>query len=271
MNFLPALRPPAGGDGQAFWFVFRDDRLLVRSEDEKSIQPHFSDVTGFDPALNHKQYLGSLDGIDCYAVELDPEASIPQGATFRGLRQLFGAVDEELLWIAGRANQLVHWAQTHRFCGRCGRPTKEKTNERARICDACGLINYPRVSPAVIVAVVKGDRLLLARSNRFKSAFFSVLAGFVEPGETLEDCVRREVYEEVGIRIKHVRYFGSQPWPLPNSLMVAFTAEYDSGNITVDPSEIVTAGWFAATELPKIPGKISIARRLIDWFVENHD
>ena len=184
---------------------------------------------------------------------------------------MFGTVDEELLWIAGRANQLVHWAQTHRFCGRCGKPTKEKNDERAVICEACGLINYPRVSPAIIVAVVKGDKILLARSSRFKSAFFSVLAGFVEPGETLEDCARREVFEEVGIRIKHIRYFGSQPWPLPNSLMVAFTADYDSGDIAIDESEIVSAGWFSATDLPTVPGKISIAGRLIDWFVQSQN
>ncbi len=234
------------------------------------MRPYLSDVSEIDAGLIGKQYLGALDGIGCYAAEMETEAAIPEGAQFKGLRQLFGVVDEGLLWIAGRANQLVHWAQTHRFCGRCGRPTRNKGDERARICEACGLINYPRVSPAIIVAVVRDDKILLARSSRFKSAFSSVLAGFVEPGETLEDCVRREVLEEVGIRIKHIRYFGSQPWPLPNSLMVAFTAEYDSGEIVIDNSEIVSAGWFSAVELPMVPGKISIARRLIDWFVEMH-
>ena len=270
MNFSPALHPEGIENKRALWFVFRNQRLLVRSEGDENVMPYLSDVSGFDAELAVKQYIGDLDGFDCYAAELGPEAEIPEGVLFKGLRQLFGAVDEELLWIAGRANQLVHWAQTHRFCGRCGKPTKEKDDERAMICATCGLINYPRVSPAIIIAVVKGDEILLARSSRFKAAFFSVLAGFVEPGETLEDCARREVFEEVGIRIKRISYFGSQPWPLPNSLMVAFTAEYDGGEIAIDESEIVSAGWFSATDLPTVPGKISIAGRLVDWFVENH-
>ena len=129
---------------------------------------------------------------------------------------------------------------------------------------------YPRISPAVIVAVVRDKRILLARSTRFTSSFHSVLAGFVETGETLEDAVRREIFEEVGIQVRNIRYFGSQPWPFPDSLMVAFTAEYAGGEITLDDNEIVTADWYSAAELPRVPGKISIARRLIDWFTETY-
>ena len=131
------------------------------------------------------------------------------------LRTLFGTIREELVWVAGRANQLVDWDQSHRFCGRCGNPNRDKSDERAKICPDCGLINYPRLSPAVITAVLKDDRILLARNKNFKGSMFSVLAGFVEPGETLEDCVKREIQEEVGIGVKNIRYFGSQPWPFP--------------------------------------------------------
>jgi NAD+ diphosphatase len=172
-----------------------------------------------------------------------------------------------LMAVAGRANQFVDWARTHQFCGGCGQPTRDKADERAKVCPSCGLVNYPRVSPAIIVAVLKGDRILLAQSTRARNSFFSVLAGFVEPGETLEDCVRREVREETGIAVDGIRYFGSQPWPFPNALMVAFTATYAGGELAIDLSEIVNAGWFGADELPPLPGKHSIARRLIEWFV----
>jgi NAD+ diphosphatase len=187
-----------------------------------------------------------------------------------GLRALFGLIDENLIWVAGRANQMVHWHQTHRYCGKCGHPTEAKVDERAKICPKCGLINYPRVSPAVIVAVLKGNSILLGRSPRFPLPFYSVLAGFVEPGETLEECVRREIMEEVGILVKNIRYFGSQPWPFPNSLMVAFTAEYADGETRIDSSELLDAGWYTAQNLPLLPSSLSIAHELIEWFRENH-
>jgi NAD+ diphosphatase len=141
---------------------------------------------------------------------------------------------------------------------------------RAKECESCGRLEFPRLSPAIIVSVEKDDRLLLARSARFPGEFFSVLAGFVEPGESLEEAVRREVMEETGIRVKDISYFGSQPWPFPESLMIGFTARYESGEIEIDGEEIVEAGWYRASELPKIPGPVSIARKLIDAFVEKH-
>jgi NAD+ diphosphatase len=179
-------------------------------------------------------------------------------------------MEESLIWIAGRANQLVYWNQTHQYCGGCGRPTEDKNDERAKICPECSLINYPRLSPAVIVAVLKNNQILLGRNKRFKLPFYSVLAGFVEPGETLETCVKREICEEVGIAVKNIRYFGSQPWPFPNSLMIAFVADYADGEIRTDGSEIVDAAWFSKDRLPQIPPKISIARQLIDWFAQTH-
>jgi len=131
--------------------------------------------------------------------------------------------------------------------------------------------SYPRKSPAVIVSIVRDNKILLARSQKFSNVnMYSVLAGFVDPGESLEDCVRREIREEVRIEVKNIQYFGSQSWPFPDSLMVGFTAEYKSGEISIDNDEIDEAGWFSVSELPRIPRKISIARQLIDWFIEKN-
>jgi NAD+ diphosphatase len=268
MTFIPALQPPAGVDRPQWWFLFRDDRILVLRQNDNSVCPFVTDVSPFEKALVRKQYLGYLNGTDCHTAELRSDASLPSNSALLGLRRLLGEVDDELLGIAGRANQMIHWAQTHKFCGRCAHLTQDAAHERGKVCPHCGLINYPRVSPAIIVAVLKGRRILLARSTRIGSIYHSVLAGFVEPGETLEDCVRREVKEEVGIRVKNIRYFGSQPWPFPNALMVAFTAEYADGDIRVNLSEISEAEWFDADALPRIPGKWSISRRLIDWFAK---
>jgi len=184
---------------------------------------------------------------------------------------LFSRLGEEVIQVAGLANQLRLWNLNHQFCGKCGNPTENKTDERAKICPQCGLINYPRLSPAIIVAVIKDKQILLAHSSRFPSKFYSVLAGFVEPGETLETCVKREVREEVGLDVKNICYFGSQPWPFPDSLMVAFTAEYAGGKITTDNCEIADANWFSADNLPDVPPKISIARELIDWFLNKSE
>jgi NAD+ diphosphatase len=143
-----------------------------------------------------------------------------------------------------------------------------KNDEVAKQCPQCGFVSFPRISPAIIVLVEHDGKALLARSPRFKEGLFSTLAGFVEPGETLENAVRREVKEEAGINVKNIRYFGSQPWPFPDSLMIGFTAEYACGEITVDNNEILDARWFSADNMPEIPGKISISRALIDWFLD---
>jgi NAD+ diphosphatase len=270
MQFKPDFKPPPSESNQALWFVFHGGRLLIRAEDKNQLIPRTRELTKFNISVIHKQYLGSLEGLPCYAAELAQNRMAVDGFAFEGLRQLFGRLQEDLIWVAGRANQLVDWNQSHKFCGRCGHPTADKPDERAKICPSCGLTNYPRVSPAIIVAVIKNNQILLGRNRRFKGGFFSVLAGFAEPGESLEECVAREVKEEVGIAVKNISYFGSQPWPFPNSLMVGFIAGYAGGHINVDKSEITEASWFSAQNLPPIPPKISIARQLIDWFVKNH-
>lgn len=213
------------------------------------------------------QYLGVLGEQHCFSAELAVDAAAPQGWIWQGLRALFGALDEAQFALAGRALQIVDWDRTHQYCGACGRTTTARTNERSRECPGCGLVVYPRLAPAVMGLVRREKELLLARAPRFPKDMYSALAGFVEPGETLEQCLEREVYEEVGIRVRRVRYFASQPWPFPHSLMIAFFADYYSGEIRVDGTEIEDAKWFDVRNLenlPRLPARISIARRLID-------
>jgi NAD+ diphosphatase len=183
---------------------------------------------------------------------------------WQGLRALFSQLDDSLYGLAGRAIQILDWDRTHQFCGACGEPTVARLDERARECSKCGHVGYPRIAPAVMALVRRQRELLLARSPHFPKGMYSALAGFVEPGESLEETLVREVREEVGIEIANVSYFSSQPWPFPHSLMVAFTADYAGGELRPDRSEIEDAGWFTPPDLPVLPGKISIARRLID-------
>lgn len=268
MHFVSAIVPESEQIDPAWWFAFRNNSILVVRSNESASIPCVIDLSELNLKPLRKQYLGTLDGRSCYSAELADSTSAPEGASFEDLRRVFSLLGEELFWLAGRAVQIVRWDQTHQYCGRCGAATENKTDERAKACPKCGLTHYPRLSPAIIVAVLKNMQILLARAGRFPQGLYSVLAGFVEIGENLEECVRREVKEEVGIEVQNIRYFGSQPWPFPNSLMLAFLADYADGEISIDGSEIVDAGWFSVANLPRIPDRISIARQLIDCFIE---
>lgn len=184
-----------------------------------------------------------------------------------GLRSLHGLVSVEELGCASRAVQLAGFDATHRYCGRCGCRTTRSPREHARICSGCGETVYPRLSPAVIVLVTRGEECLLARSPRFPPGMYSAVAGFVEPGETLEHAVQRELAEECGVRVKNLEYAGSQPWPFPHSLMLGFYGEDAGGELRVDGVEVETAGWFHRDHLPVLPSPGSIAGWLITGFV----
>lgn len=268
MRFVPEAMPGEEKSGSAWWFLFSGQRLLVRFTGEKAGILCVDDIETLGLRILRKNYLGNLDGRPCYGAECEAEIAAPEGMGFQGLRRLAGRLEDDLFWLAARARQTLDWDRTHQYCGQCGRPTEDKRGERAKVCPECGLTSFPHMSPAIIVAVLNGDKILLARAARFPNGLYSVLAGFVEPGESLEECVKREVKEEVGVEVKNIRYFGSQPWLFPNSLMVGFTADYAGGEISIDQAEIVDAAWFTAENLPLIPDKISIARRLIDWFAE---
>jgi NAD+ diphosphatase len=275
MHFVSRTSPPDGRREPAYWLIYQADRLLVRPAGDLAEVPLATDLSELGLTPIRQLYLGYLeDGqgqqIDCYCAEIVPDAPIPDGMIADGLRQLAPQLEEMLFGLAGRAAEVVTWDRTHQYCGQCGTHTESLAHERARRCPRCELLAYPRLSPAIIIAVVRntahGSQLLLARNHRFPPGRYSVLAGYVEPGESLEECAQREVFEEVGIRIQNIRYFGSQPWPFPNSLMIGFTAEYESGELALEESELADARWFAADALPDLPPKFTIARRLIDWF-----
>lgn len=268
MNFIPSvdlLSPKTNSD---IYFLFYNNELLVKSDGNKATIPTFIDLENI--CLINIQYLGSINGQNCFCGELNKETTIPSNMYYSKLKALTHKISEEMFWIGGRAIQIINFYTDHKFCGRCGSTTHNDLGERAMVCPKCNLVNYPRISPAVIVAVVKEGKLLLAHNNGFPKDLYSVVAGFVEVGETFEDCVVREVREETGITVKNIKYFGNQPWPFPNSLMIGFTAEYESGEINVDGKEIGSANFYTSSNMPLTPDSISIAKKLINWFTDNY-
>lgn len=240
--------------------------------------PHLDDLDDPNEAVpfEDRHLLGFSQGVAQWAAHVPSEAGGDEATAFVAdgnlewvnLRAAFGALPEHDWVLAGRASQILRWDAEHRFCGRCGSATSHHANDRARKCERCRLMAFPRLNPAVIMLVERSDgHALLAWGRQFPQRFYSALAGFVEPGESLEQTVVREVKEEVGVDVGNVRYFGSQPWPFPHSLMVGFQADYLDGNIVLQEEEICDAGWFAPDRLPPVPrGKMSIAGWLIeDW------
>jgi NAD+ diphosphatase len=275
-DYEPLVSCDAPGEGQ--WFVFRGDEILVemgpmeRPSDDPRVKarpawarlPLQKNHNWLGSGVARTLYLGRLRGTQCWAAELPEKAEAPPGMSWAGLRALFTVLDDAQFAVAGRALQLVAWDRTHQYCGRCGTLTQARRDERVRVCPACKLSAYPRVAPAIMALVKRGKQLLLARSPHFPPGMYSALAGFVEPGESLEQCLAREVHEEVGVRVSNIRYFASQPWPFPHSLMIAFVCDWVSGEVKPQEAEIEEAKWFEVLQLPKLPSKISIARRLID-------
>jgi NAD+ diphosphatase len=262
-GFVPAHALPAVLPADALVFAFREAKLALVGTEAAPKVPTLAQTSAAGLA-GPLQMLGTLDGVTCLAQTLADDASDAEGLRFSGLRPLFFVLPEGQLATAARAFQVVEFERTHRYCGRCGSATRDKAGERAKECPACGYVVYPRVSPAMMALVTRGTEILLARAHRFPAGMFSALAGFVEPGETIEDCVVREVREEVGLDVGDLRYFGSQSWSFPHSLMIAFTAEYAGGEIRCEDAEIAEARWFPADAMPPLPPSVSIARRLID-------
>ncbi len=264
-HFIPSHTPPDRPRENALLFLARGMDLLIQEHSEGVSIPLGA---AFPELAAAAHYLGELGGVDCYAAGFPQDFAPPTGYRVVTARSLYKRVDDVRFAVAGRALSIVEWDLTHRFCGRCGEPTQLVAGERARRCPVDKTPFYPRIAPAIIVLITRGDTMLLAQNARFPEPMFSTLAGFAEPGESLEECLAREVKEEVGIDVKNIRYFGSQPWPFGRSLMVGFTAEYAGGDITVDGEEISEAHWFSPDNLPRIPPRLSIARQLIDAFIE---
>jgi len=267
-NFIPAVNIILPETDHDLYFIFCKNELLVKSGNPRLTIPSIKDLKNLD--LNNVQYIGVLNGENFFCAQVSENVIIPNLMHFSNLKALSHQLSDEMFWIGGRAIQIVNWNNDHVFCGRCGTLTQNVDGERAKKCPKCGLSNYPRISPAIIVAVIKKGKLLLAHNTQFPENLYSVVSGFVEVGETFEECVVREVKEETGIKVKNIQYFGNQPWPFPNSIMIGFTAEYESGEIQVDEVEISHANWYSPSDLPETPTGISIAKKLINWFSENY-
>jgi len=256
--------------GNAFWFGIVGDQLVIEDSTHEIGVPvaAVSAELGFAP-VRRPIYMGQLRGQACCAVDLGESMALPKGFSSSHPRTLFGQLEDAQFAIAWRAFHLIQWDRKSQFCGCCATPMEDWDRERAKICPECKHLMFPRISPAVIVAVRRGNRLLLARNKRRPGKMFSIIAGFVEAGETLEDTVRRELHEEVGIEATNIRYFGSQPWPYPDSLMLGFQADYLAGEIQLNDGEIAEANWYLPEDFPQIPSALSISRALIDAFVES--
>ncbi len=264
-NYPEPEEVPAPG---ARWVVVRDMGVVVTTSPAPTILlDRYPASSGM--AVNRSQYLGHLGSTPVYAAEIPGAAPLPGSMVYSGVRELSGTIPDEELALAGIAVQIIGFDRTTRFCGVCGEGMRQLRTERAKRCPACGHTEYPRLSPAIIVLVRNADSVLMVQSKQAPAGRHSLVAGFVEPGEDLVHAVHREVMEETGIRITNVSYAGSEPWPFPNSLMIAFVADYDGGGIEPDGTEVVSAGWFRRDNLPSVPPKLSIARSLIDWWVEN--
>lgn len=268
MQFEPATVLPPDLSGDHLWLVFQGGRILVADDLSQGLFPVLRDAAWLGMEEAAREYLGRLGERGVFAVAVADAAQPPPGWRFDDLRRLLGQASELEFALAGRAAQVLEWERNHRFCGRCGVPTQaHPLGERARVCPACRLTSYPRINPCVIVAVTRGDEILLARAQRFTRPMFSTLAGFIEAGESAEDTVHREVQEEVGVTVANLRYFGSQSWPFPNNLMLGFHAEYTGGELRLQEEEIAEADFFRYDALPPTPPAGSIAHALIQDFV----
>ena len=248
-------------------FIFRAGELLVHTESlsvPAGVNTLAQALSGLPPEFSHGNMhpVGLWQEQYCCTTTVNMETTAQDGFGFVNLRTLFGAVDDEFLGLASRAAQIAEWARTHRYCGVCASPMQLANGERAFTCPACGHLAYPRISPAMMVLIKKGNAVLMAHHTRSPAGRFSPLAGFLEAGESIEEAIHREVYEEVGLKVNNLRYFGSQTWPFPHSLMIAFTADYESGEIRVDGTEISEARWF--TEIDKPHAEISISGQLVN-------
>ncbi|MEZ5741973.1 MAG: NAD(+) diphosphatase [Burkholderiaceae bacterium] len=261
-DFLPDRQVAL--DDDIIVHAFIGDSLVLAADRPAPLPWRFFREAGFVPQRVHG--LGRLGQQAHVAVSLSVSvrSDLPAGFIARGLRQWFGIIDERMLGIAMRAVQILEFDRTNQFCGGCGAPTVALDHERARTCNACRLTVYPRISPAMMVLIRDGRRLLLGRGVNFPPGRYSALAGFLEAGETIEQAIHREVAEEVSVRVKNLRYFASQSWPFPNSLMIAFTADYAEGDVRADPAELADARFFDVEDLPQLPPDLSIARLLID-------
>lgn len=266
-EFVSLAHPPEGASRDDAWFFIRMRDGFVCVSEQGVPRPVIGDeLRWMDIETDFEHYLGEHRGRSIYVMQAS--GSVPEGYAVAGLRDWLGRVEPTLFYLAGRAHQIIDWHNEHQFCGRCGERMGDHPVDRAKLCPNCRLVNYPKLAPSIIVLITRGEQMLLARNANWPSNMFSTLAGFVEPGESIEQTVHREVLEEVGLSVGNLSYLGSQSWPFPNSLMLGFHARYVSGEIDCRDEEIAEARWFEVDDLPNVPPKSAISRWLIDAFID---
>jgi NAD+ diphosphatase len=253
---------------QALHLVFQEGQPVIQLRGTTQCLFTYEELHGADWRVHRELFLGHWQGRPCFAHEIAPDATLDVMQHYRGnLYELLGRTDDALFALAGRAAQLLAWERDHRYCGRCGSEMVMDGSERAMRCAECTMVSYPRISPCIIVLVLRGEELLLARHARYRKPMYSTLAGFIEAGESAEHCLQREVREEVGVEVENPRYFGSQAWPFPGQLMLGYFADHSGGDIRCDDHEIVEADWYHFSHLPNVPPTTSIAGQLIQHAV----
>lgn len=253
----------------AWWFIVSQGEIVLQPQGDFIPYGNLDDLPFSGKLVVDKIKIGSYQSSPCYLVHLAERADVGLGEYSR-LRFLLGRVEDLLFDMAGRAFQISLFYQTHQYCGQCGARMHSIDWEIAMKCYQCQHRCYPRVSPCIIVAIRKDKQILLALHQRHQKdnrPVFTTLAGFVEAGETLENCVEREVYEESGIKIKNIHYVTSQPWPFPHSLMMGYIADHAAGEIKIDPKELCSAAWYEIDKLPVLPNKGTLARKLIEKLI----
>lgn len=245
---------------EAFWFIIHEGKLLLPHGGGKPALPR--SALAPLPLDGEMTDMGEFGGLPCRAGLLS--GPVPEGWLALDLFTVNDSFGREFFLKAGWAAQLAYWRQNSRFCPVCGQPTAKDPVAPAMACAACGKLMFPKPTAAVLVLVEKDDSILLVRARNFRGPFYGLVAGYLDQGETLEDCCRREVMEETALSIKNIKYFGSETWPFPNNVMIGFTAEYAAGEIKVQEEELLEAAFFRRGSLPELPGRISLTRRMID-------
>lgn len=267
MGFSTEFEPGVEIHSEHWVVAVLGHRVLLRNDNGQLLH-RFCELQERSIPIVNTVHLGVWQGESCFVVELEGDDSeVHCDYVVAGLRSQLHRLDCELFALAGRALQLLHWRSYHRFCGYCGVATKPLASERVLQCERCETLFYPKISPCVIGIIVRGDQCLLAHNAHFPDGMFSAIAGFIDPGETAEAALQREIYEEVGLVVDGLEYITSQSWPFPSQLMLGYLAEYRSGEIQVDGIEIVEADWFSADNLPQVPPPQTIAGLLIQTFV----
>jgi len=250
-----------------YLFIYRDDGLLIQPNQKQFTLPKASIIESIGPEnfLSKFRFASDTEA-HYYIVEMASSTTAPEGYDFISLREARDYYGQALYAMALQSFQLLNWQRNHRFCGVCGHPFDPMKEDRSLSCPKCHHLLFPHTSTAVIVAIIKDDKILLAHNAKFPQGLYSLVAGFVEMGESFEAAAHREIYEEVGLKVKNLRYFDNQPWPFPNSTMIGYFADYDSGEIQVDGTEILDAHWYTPETFPLLPSGYSIARRIIEAY-----